>query len=493
MTMNESGEINFEDIQGLVVRGYGMLPAASYLLLRVTDQDRARLHLRQLTDSLVFATERPETRAVNLALTYHGLISLGIEQSILEGFSNEFRSGMSTPHKRRILGDEGESAPEHWLWGGPETTPVDIMLLCYGRDDASLAALCDELRAGFRDQGLEEIIELDTLMLPDFREHFGFRDAIGQPYIAEFDSSGWPKPHPVPLGEILLGYPNGYERYTQRPLLEPRQDPDNLLAPDPEGSSLRDLGMNGTYLVFRQLAQDVPGFWQTMQEKAEQLAPGEPRPVWLAAKMVGRWPSGTSLVTAPERDDPSVTDRDDFTYHRTDAEGHKCPLGAHIRRTHPRDSLEPEPGSEKSIAFSNRHRILRRGRVYGVPYHDSIDPDVFLEDLEREDAPVSRGLHFICLNANIGRQFEFVQHTWSNNPNFNGLYRDPDPITGTRQAYGLSQDEFRIQGHPARCKVSGLPAFVQTRGGGYFFLPGRSAMQYLFSTAATGGTQGGAP
>lgn len=487
--MDVNGRIDFGDIQGLVVRGYGTLHAAGYLLLRIHDRARSLAWLRDLLGAVTYADIRPDEWAVNLAVTHHGLVNLGIEQGVLESFSNEFRSGMATPHKRRILGDIDESAPEHWLWGGPETTQVDLLLMVFARDDTMLNDRVERFREEIAEQGLELIAYLDTFTLPDFhehsglREHFGFRDSIGQPYIAEFDRHGRHRPDPVPLGEFLLGYPNGYERYTDRPLVEPGQDPHDLLPLDPEGSTRKDLGLNGTYLVFRQISQDVPRFWQTMVQQA-QLHP-DWEPIKLASKMVGRWPSGTALVQSPDADQPELEDKDDFLYHDADAGGLKCPLGAHIRRTHPRDSLEPEPGGEKSIAFSNRHRLLRRGRVYGLPYDISMDPTSILENLDREDEPVSRGLHFICLNANIGRQFEFVQHTWANNPNFNGLYHDPDPIIGARSAYGRPQDQFTIQRNPARCRLHGLPAFTQTRGGGYFFLPGGRALRYLLSGETT--------
>lgn len=484
--MAASDAIEFDDIQGLVVRGYGSLPAACYLLLQITDPRKALPWLRDLAGQITYANNRPDRQAINVAVTYHGLASLRIDQTILEGFSDEFRSGMTTPHKRRILGDDGDSAPEYWQWGGPATPQVHLLLLCYARDDHVLNALYNELQTGIASHGLTQIARLGTEPLPDFKEHFGFRDSIGQPYVAEFDRHDKRRPHPVPLGEILLGYRNGYDRYTQRPLVDASQDPDSQLATDPEGSVQHDLGLNGTYLVFRQLAQDVPGFWRTLKHQAEETDHESADAVRLAAKLVGRWPSGTALVQAPDQDDPTVSDKDEFQYHATDAEGLKCPLGAHIRRTHPRDSLAPEPGSKKSIAFSNRHRLLRRGRVYGKPFDDSLDPAIFLENLDREDAPVDRGLHFICLGANVGRQFEFVQHTWANNPNFNGLYRDPDPIIGNRHAHGLPQDRFTIQRRPARCQLQGLPSFVQTRGGGYFFLPSRRALAFLFAAPAAG-------
>ena len=41
----------------------------------------------------------------------------------------------------------------------------------------------------------------------------------------------------------------------------------------------------------------------------------------------------------------------------------------------------------------------------------------------------SRGMLFIALNADIAGQFEMIQHTWLNNPHFNGLYTGTDPIS----------------------------------------------------------------
>lgn len=389
---------------------------------------------------------------------------------------------MTTPHKRRTLGDEGDSDPGKWLWGGPGTRPVDLLLLCYSNSEETLQARIAAFARELDSHGLEESLRLDTLTLPDFREHFGFRDGIGQPYIAEFDQHSRGHPYPVPLGEFVLGYKNGYDLYTPRPMVAPAQDPGNLLPPDPEGSEQRDLGKNGTYLVFRQLAQDVPGFWRTLDKLAAEAGSVIRSTVQLASKMVGRWPSGTSLVQSPGHDDPDVAFKDDFLYQDSDSDGQKCPLGAHVRRTHPRDSLPPEPGSQKSLDFSNRHRLLRRGRAWGKAFDPSMNPEVFLEKLRARDVTDDepRGLHFICLNANIGRQFEFVQHTWSNNPGFNGLRHEPDPISGSRNAFGRTQDQFTVQKEPFRHRLGSLPAFVHTLGGGYFFLPGRSALRYLF-------------
>ncbi len=486
--MNPYSNIEKPDVQALVARGYGNLPDAAYVLAEVTEPARARAWLQGLIGRTTFADSRPDTVALNLALSCHGLTALQVPADIVESFADEFRAGMTTPHKRRILGDEGINAPEHWDWGGPDTPPVDILFLLYAASPEVLNTECDRLRDQFEAAGLGEVITLETKESIEFKEHFGFRDSISQPYIAEFDSLQRDLANAVPLGEILLGYPNGYERFTRRPLVDPGRDTADHLVMDVEESGLKDLGRNGTYLVFRQLAQDVKGFWQFMHEQGGYCKgndkPGEVEAdaIHLASKMVGRWPSGAPLVLAPKEDQPEMEDKNSFAYHRTDQHGLKCPLGAHIRRTHPRDSLDPDPGTQASVDFSNRHRLLRRGRTYGKPFHPSMLPQDMLRHLDQGDNDEPRGLHFICLNANIGRQFEFVQNTWAGNPTFNGLYQDPDPLIGARQAFGGVQDHFTLQAEPVRCQVQGLPQFVRVRGGGYFFLPSRRAMSFLFQS-----------
>jgi deferrochelatase/peroxidase EfeB len=142
-----------------------------------------------------------------------------------------------------------------------------------------------------------------------------------------------------------------------------------LLPEGPNGSGQRDFGHNGSYLVFRQLRQDVAGFWRTLDAKSRATDGGQDPAacIALAAKMVGRWPSGAPLVKTPHRDDPAMADDDRFLYYGADPHGFNCPLGSHIRRTNPRDALDPNPGSQESIEVGKRHRILRRGRAYGHP------------------------------------------------------------------------------------------------------------------------------
>ncbi|HEX8969354.1 MAG TPA: Dyp-type peroxidase [Chloroflexota bacterium] len=472
-------DLELDDIQGLIARGYPDLKAASYVLLHIDDASLARPWLRGLADQVTAAPARPSDSALNVALTSAALPKLGLPAETLSLFSNEFIAGMTTPHRRRMLGDLGPSAPENWLWGGPSTPAADVLLLLFARDVASLEQRYSALSAAFR--GVSQIVKLDSLVDLDGKEHFGFADGMSQPTIDGLSSRKDVPPNTIKPGEFILGYINEYDQYTERPLVDHAADPGGLLPPDVLGSGKVDLARNGTYLVLRQLAQDVRGFWRFV-DAASRDPDGSANPqrrTWLAAKMVGRWPSGAPLTLSPEGDDPRLSQANDFTYQYADEYGFGCPIGSHVRRAHPRDSLDPDPGTLNSVNLDKRHRLLRRGREYGPAIGD-----VF-SDAPPDDA--ERGLYFVCLAANISRQFEFIQHTWVNNPKFAGLYDEPDPVVGYHPDGAAN---FSIPGEPVRQRLSSLPPFITTRGGGYFFLPGLRALRYL-STLAAGGVQPG--
>jgi Dyp-type peroxidase family len=465
------------DVQGIITRGYAELPGACFLLLRVMDARAARRWISGLI--VTTGAEKPTDHALNIAFSYEGLTALGIPKTITLGFSEEFVDGMTASQRQLALGDGGDSDPREWEWGGPATATVHALLMLYAADQNALDSFRETILSTLPEAGLEQIGRaLESMAHVDpmtglAKEHFGFADALSQPFIEGLGKDS-PPFLTVKTGEFILGYPNEYGKMTERPLV-PEPDHGGALPAD-LATGEGDLGRNGTYLVFRHLEQDPCAFWQ-FAERATRDSSGvstkEAR-IRLAAKMVGRWPSGAPLVLAPDADAPEARTQNDFRYHEEDARGLRCPLGAHIRRTNPRDSLGPDPGSEKSIAVNKRHQILRRGRIYGSPVAASMDPD----DIMRGDSSGERGLYFICLNANISRQFEFVQHSWVNSPKFAGLYADPDPLVGARS--GLpTEDVFTIPADPVRQRAVAMPGFVKVRGGGYFFLPGIRALRYL--------------
>jgi Dyp-type peroxidase family len=467
-----TGTLELDDIQGLVVRGYGRLKAARYVLARIDDPRWARAWLGGVADRVDNGVSNTGDRAINLAVTASGLRALGLSDEALAGFSIEFVDGMTADHRRRVLGDVDESAPELWSWGGPGKDRIDLLLCVFAIDDAGVAAETDALAAELTDAGIYVARTLDTVELAS-HEHFGFRDGVSQPLIQELGPG--PEPDSVKAGEFVLGYPNEYGRLTDRPLVPVEADSDGVLPASSAGSDLRDLGRNGSYLVFRQLSQDVHQFWEYC-ERAARRPDGTVDPearVRLAAKMMGRWPSGAPLTLTPDNDRPEIGQSNDFGYHADDPDGLHCPIGSHVRRANPRDSLDPDPGSPRSIAVNKRHRILRRGRKYGAlpPAGELLQPSAHAGT---EEEP--HGLHFICLVANIARQFEFVQHTWMNNPRFAGLYDSPDPLMGPATERGRM---FSVPTSTVRERYAGIPRFVTVRGGAYFFLPGIRGLRYL--------------
>ncbi|KYC40758.1 hypothetical protein WA1_24285 [Scytonema hofmannii PCC 7110] len=474
--------LKLKDIQGIIIRGYSNLRAACFVLLEIQNAKATKQWLLTLSNSLQNGEERPSKTCLNIAFTYEGLKALGVDKHTLSTFSNEFKEGMVTSHRSRFLGDREESAPELWEWGGPNTATVHILLMLYASDEAALLELYEFHAKNFAG-GAVQMNKLETFFPKDEedvrREHFGFRDGISQPIIEGLSRVGSPE-NTIKAGEFILGYPNEYGLYTERPMVKAQQDPQGILPNDIEGSGDRDLGQNGSYLVFRQLSQRVQEFWRFLDDATKE-SNGQSNPnaqIELASKMVGRWPDGAPLVKTPDRDEPALANDNDFDYHHTDPHGFKCPLSAHIRRSNPRDSLDPAPGTEKSIAINKRHRILRRGRSYGMPIAASMNP----RDILNAEVSGERGMHFICINANIGRQFEFVQQTWINNPKFSGLYSDTDALIGDRNLEGIEATvTFTEQSMPVRKRIIGLPRFVVVRGGAYFFLPSISAFRYLAS------------
>jgi Dyp-type peroxidase family len=471
-------QLDFDDIQGIIVRGYGELMAAQFMLLGITESRAARQWLRSISGQLMDATKRPSGPCLNVAFTFEGLRRLGLPEEIGAQFAAEFREGMTTPKRRRVLGDIDANAPEHWQWGGPAGEPIHILLMLYAKDMASLSSFCDSSAAEWRSTGqLRTIRQLATLRLPGRKEHFGFRDGISQPLLRGVGNNA------IQPGEIILGYPNEHGEYPASPMLGAEVDREGLLRDALQDPSQKDFGCNGSYLVFRQLEQDVGGFWQcvgqaaaTPNGNADSLARTR-----LASKMVGRWPSGAPLALSPERDDPSLADANTFSYLKDDPDGLKCPIGAHIRRSNPRDSLTPDRGAAESLRVVNGHRIIRRGRSYGDPLINITNNDDIVISKDRGG---ERGLHFICFNANINRQFEFIQQTWINNPKFDGLYDEVDPLIGTRQSAVLGAVRaFSLPGLPVRRRIHDLPSFITVRGGAYFFMPGRRAVKFLSTLA----------
>jgi Dyp-type peroxidase family len=332
--------------------------------------------------------------------------------------------------------------------------------LIFGKDDAALDAARDAL------VGRATVVREERAMpRTQSKEHFGFRDGISQPALFGDPATPLPGQDVLQPGEIILGYRNEYGCLPISPTVAATVRGADAL---PAMGERRDLGRNGTYLVFRKLAQDVAGFWRWIDAQAHV---GEPE--WLAARCMGRWPSGAPLALSPHRDDAALgadTRRNNLFGFDHDRAGLGCPLGSHVRRANPRDGHPAIPDPEESQRVVNRHRIVRRGRPYGPS---------LAQPRGGVDDGIDRGLLFVALNASIKRQFEFVQQTWLTNEKFAGLDDDKDPMVGDNDGTGF----MTIPRDPLRLRLQGVPRFVTVRGGGYFFLPGMRTLRFLAGVA----------
>lgn len=436
MTTETSLTLELNDIQAGALRRRPTPYVGAYFLLRIDDRQAGREFLRRLIPALASAADPDQPAWLAASLTFQGLKALGVPADSLASFPPEFQQGMAA--RAAEVGDTGDNAPDNWEQplGSPE---VHLVLAAIAPDAPRFELILGRAREIMHDlSGVTLIWRQDVSSLSTERDHFGFKDGIGQPAIEGSDIPG-SNPHEAPLkaGEFILGYQS--------------ETGDLAVGPQPEV-----LGRNGTYMVFRKLHTRVAAFRQYLREQATTPAEEER----LAAKIVGRWPSGAPLALAPEHDDPELgadPHRNNAFLYGDDPRGLKCPFGSHIRRMHPRDSA--------IVGEVRLHRMLRRGTSYGPPLAEGV----------LEDDGADRGIMFAFLGAHIARQFEFVQAQWVNDGKFFGAPSEKDPLIGANDGTGL----FTIPQQPIRRKLQALPAFVINRGGEYCFMPSLPALRWL--------------
>jgi Dyp-type peroxidase family len=484
--------------QGLVASAFGHLPVADALLLEgPSGAGGAWLAALRARVAITDATGRTPSAAA-LAFTFTGLAAIGLDPAALATFSLPFREGMHQLDRRRRLSDLPElgtvidggpiwsgNAPDPYAGEAeeppPPPTPLTIhaALLLYAADDAALAALRAAAEEAIAPHGVRVVRGLRlTLRVDDSgvpREHFGFADGMSQPvpYGDAILPPTWPgaeeerRWHGVPAGEILMGHPNAHGEPAPGPIVAASDLARATLPASGAPEGFLYLGLDGSYLVLRELRQDVAAFWGSLDAAARAL--GDPRldATWLAERIVGRTRDGDLLAPGGplprERGEPA----NDVGFAERDVHGLGCPLGSHVRRANPRDSLPsrdgPRPGlgaAPALLASANGHRILRRGRKFGP---DVADP--------RVDDAADRGLLFACLNTDLERQFEFVQQTWLMSHAFATLFDETDPLLGPK-------GRFTIPATPLRHRPA-VESYVRLAGGEYFFLPGIPALDYL--------------
>jgi Dyp-type peroxidase family len=448
-------KLNETDIQGFVLRGYN-LPFARYVFLHFEDATRARALIGRLlpviTTGQHWDAGKPQS-TVNIAFTHRGLAALDLPEATLLSFPVEFLQGMKS--RADILGDTGINAPEHWdkLW---HDDGVHAWLGVNGQSTAALDTRCSEIQTLLEEtRGAVQLASQDAAAImddgkPTTREHFGYTDGFGNPDYLGVERSTQPGQGklmpdgtwaPLATGELLLGYAD-----------EAGELP---VAPIPH-----ILASNGTFMVYRKMHQNVATFRAYLDQHAAGYGGGKEK---LAAKFIGRWRDGTPIELSPDGPDQSIVKdanrNTNFTY-GADLEGTRCPIGAHVRRVHPRDAF----GFNGRLI--DRRRITRRGLPYGLSAPEG-QPASDADD---------RGIVFMVLNASLSRQFEFVQQQWIEYGNDAHQGNDKDMLMGNHGGRG----KFVVQGDAGAANppfiCANLPNFVELRGGDYFFLPSITAL-----------------
>jgi Dyp-type peroxidase family len=525
--------IQGEEVQSLVFRGLPTHPYMVCAAITFGDAQARRAWLRDLAHlDLITYGEQPdvEGRTVTfVAFSAQGIAKCldGDDRSMTSAtmatFPPAFRLGMGS--RGRVLGDSGPSELKEWRWadvdraGGQDgldenDKAVDALLLVYGSSVDECRAVVDEHARTLKPEKLRMVITQPTAKTAaagtyrargsgqesPMYEHFGFRDGISQPVIrgSQREAASTNAADVVEAGELILGYVNSGGYRAPAITLPAERDGDDFLETDSpdfparfprfaesQDSDRRDFGRNGTFLAVRQLAQDVDGFNQHLEDQRKELLKhydqlsktigGPITTEWIAAKMMGRWRSGVSVIRWPhamgDRPPPGAPDND-FSFGAEDPQGLRCPFGAHIRRANPRGSLAPDDPAQANI--EKRHRLLRRGRAYVEPADGKTEAD----------GETEKGLLFIGVCADLERQFEFLQQTWIGSPFFHGLTNEPDPFSPATSAPSQQDRVFTIPTPSGPVTMKGLKSFVTVKGGGYFFMPSRSAMRFLGQLAA---------
>ena len=523
-------QLDLHDIQGNVLKTYARqdFTYARYILFAIKTPAMGRQFVRNLLPLVTTAApwarpgddgeKMPKPGATtNIAFSYHGLKRIGLPERSLHSFPEEFSMGMR--ERGEILGDTGSSAPSYWdaVWNSKDHR-VDIWLSINGQTKPALEERYAKIRSilantnggviqlcGHRgENGAENLpfqdagARRDSKGEPTRKEHFGYVDGISNPFFegtltdpsyvtgagkptrkSPESPDGWA---PLKTGEFILGHRDEAQELPKAPI--PRY-----------------LSYNGSYLVYRKLHQNVGSFNRYIEEKGKDLPDGSEE---VAAKFAGRWRNGapiTSYSTKKEADrflaevaaaKKAVAAAANqvaraaakleyaklaskfvgFNY-QNDLAGGRCPISAHMRRANPRGALEfgVKGAFETPGALINRRRILRRGLPYGESDESSNDDG-------------NHGIIFMSIGASIERQFEFVQQQWINYGNDFKTANDKDPLVGSHEmAAGKGTGRMIFPAEPGSNKApyfcSGIPRFVETRGGGYFFLPSLTALRMI--------------
>ena len=305
--------LDLGDIQGFILRGYRM-PMVRHFLLTVGVPAKARELLGRLVsgdesdtpqittaedwhvgfepgpgDNPAEPPRRKPDYCLNLAITWPGLVALEIKDRVPTLSFKSFGAFTAGAAQRaKLVGDTGASDPKNWI-GDFGKGSDHILVTLHAISPEAMTAYSDRLSALFADgDAFREIWREDGVALmemkdgkpvPTFKVHFGYTDGISV--------------------TTIRGGPERYPPDRQQPcepwLFVLLDEAENYFVPEPH-----ELGLNGSFAVFKMIETDVVGFEKFLQSNKDKIDPD-----LLAAKMCGRWRNGVPLALSPTTDSSS--------------------------------------------------------------------------------------------------------------------------------------------------------------------------------------------
>lgn len=440
-----------QDLQGNIIKGNGRENAV-HLFLKFKDgkQDQVKKWLGEFTRKYVtsawaqaYEAEKYREKRIkgsvftNVFLTVFGYEYLGLIGDELPFSEDFFLGGMKDPNSQIGFAD-----PTVDKWDPGLQKDCHCLLLMADDNFQPLLHIVRRVKNSLIE--IAEIVHQDNgfvLRNEDGKviEHFGFRDGVSEPLFVKRDidkereSSDFSQWDPrAPLSLALLKDPFG-------------KTPDSY----------------GSYLVYRKLEQNVPGWNDDVVNKLAPALNLTNDPELAGAYTMGRFQDGTPLVLS---DSPTDDDSNNFNY-LNDKTGSKCPFHSHIRKTNPRGDTGHLIATEVPLEEEKMHRIVRRAVSYG-------------EQDRHEAKETGSGLLFLCFQSNITNQFAFMQKRWANTGGFIEQGTGTDPVIGQGGPFTEGYSWPKTWGSTERIPAD-FSHWVTLKGGEFFFTPSLSFLESL--------------
>ncbi len=248
------------------------------------------------------APRRKPDYCLNIGITWPGLVALEIEERVPTLSFASFGAFVEGAAQRaELVGDIGASSPQNWIAGFGRGDD-HLLVTLHALSPEAMTSYSDKLVAWFtegdafreiwRQDGMALMEMQDGQPVPTTKVHFGYTDGITTTTIR-----GGPE-----------RYPPDHQQPCEPWLFVLREDAVNYVVPEP-----RQLGLNGSFSVFKKVETDVVGFEDFLQSNRDRIDPE-----LLAAKLCGRWRNGVPLALSPDADSPaggiSPEQLNDFEY-----------------------------------------------------------------------------------------------------------------------------------------------------------------------------------